>query len=690
MSGCLNVNPSFIDVVPAYYSTPTKFNFGIQSTSAASGAGTSLGAPANDFVGATRANPPAIGAYEAKSVTPVGSVPPVTVSSVSCTPASLTSGLSSTCTVALNGTAAANGASVVLSSNVASLTVPTAVSILSGSTTGSFMASVGTIQSSQTAVITAALGGSATTTISLVAASGPVLNSLSCSLTSLTTSGSSVCAIGVSPAAGSGGATVSLASNNSTLVVPATVSIAAGATTASFTATAGSITVGQTAIVTASVGSASLTVSISLVAGILSSSLSQPGWHDLSGTVLQNVCPANNFDGINYAFASYCKNVINAWGGGIADTGRSRLIMWGGGHVDYSGNEVYSLNLGATPATLTRISDPSVFASAGESNADGTPVSRHTYQDLVYLPQANKMFSFGGGLAPSGQTSVATWLLDLSCNAPLAASCWSRMVDGPMASSGGYACMLDPTQSVESVLCVGGNTYLTARYTPSTNTWTKLTSVNGTLIPSTSSCAIDPIRAIMLCVGRNTYGGAATGMYTINLSAGSTYAATNITANTTGCNALTGVDYIGLQYDSVLGAIVGWPNTGNSVYVFNPDTKACTVQTFPGGPQYTILPNGTFGRFQYFPALDAFALVNQANSDAFLLKLNPPASGPVSACDLNGDGVVNAADVQLAVNQTLGVAPCTNASLQQNGQCNVVDVQRVIKSSLGGSCLTGQ
>jgi len=58
-------------------------------------------------------------------------------------------------------------------------------------------------------------------------------------------------------------------------------------------------------------------------------------------------------------------------------------------------------------------------------------------------------------------------------------------------------------------------------------------------------------------------------------------------------------------------------------------------------------------------------------------------------CDLNGDGVINAADVQIAINQALGVARCTNADMIGNGQCNVVDVQRVINASMGGVCKVG-
>ena len=63
---------------------------------------------------------------------------------------------------------------------------------------------------------------------------------------------------------------------------------------------------------------------------------------------------------------------------------------------------------------------------------------------------------------------------------------------------------------------------------------------------------------------------------------------------------------------------------------------------------------------------------------------------PVSACDLNADGVVNSLDVQIAINQALGLLPCGNSALVGNGVCNAIDVQRVINASLGGTCLTGQ
>jgi len=53
------------------------------------------------------------------------------------------------------------------------------------------------------------------------------------------------------------------------------------------------------------------------------------------------------------------------------------------------------------------------------------------------------------------------------------------------------------------------------------------------------------------------------------------------------------------------------------------------------------------------------------------------ATPPPTACDVNRDGTMNVLDVQLEVNQALGITPCTS-DINQDGQCNVIDVQRVV------------
>ena len=59
----------------------------------------------------------------------------------------------------------------------------------------------------------------------------------------------------------------------------------------------------------------------------------------------------------------------------------------------------------------------------------------------------------------------------------------------------------------------------------------------------------------------------------------------------------------------------------------------------------------------------------------------PPPPGPVT--DLNGDGITNVADVQIAVNQAVGASACAAGDVNKDGVCNVSDIQLVINKALG-------
>ncbi|OGR82887.1 MAG: hypothetical protein A3J74_10475 [Elusimicrobia bacterium RIFCSPHIGHO2_02_FULL_57_9] len=78
------------------------------------------------------------------------------------------------------------------------------------------------------------------------------------------------------------------------------------------------------------------------------------------------------------------------------------------------------------------------------------------------------------------------------------------------------------------------------------------------------------------------------------------------------------------------------------------------------------------------------------NVDAGGLDVQVSTFTPVpsfSACDANKDAAANVVDVQLSVNQALGVASCT-ADINGDALCNVIDVQRIVNAALGGACVT--
>jgi hypothetical protein len=58
-----------------------------------------------------------------------------------------------------------------------------------------------------------------------------------------------------------------------------------------------------------------------------------------------------------------------------------------------------------------------------------------------------------------------------------------------------------------------------------------------------------------------------------------------------------------------------------------------------------------------------------------------------SPCALTGDATVSSADVQAAINMTIGISTC-NANVAGPNVCNAIVVQRVINASMGQTCLT--
>ncbi len=74
---------------------------------------------------------------------------------------------------------------------------------------------------------------------------------------------------------------------------------------------------------------------------------------------------------------------ITAWSGAALDTNADRLLVWGGGHADYSGNEVYAFDL--RTLRWTRLTEPSAVDRSRGHYADGNPRSRHTYDYIEFV-----------------------------------------------------------------------------------------------------------------------------------------------------------------------------------------------------------------------------------------------------------------------------------------------------------------
>ncbi len=320
-----------------------------------------------------------------------------------------------------------------------------------------------------------------------------------------------------------------------------------------------------------------------------------PGqWMELPGTKIRSVLPSPLPQGSPDA-------IILAWGGAAADTSRNRLIVWGGGHNDYYGNELYALDL--TTKAMRRLTDPSPIGSASRclgTLPDGNPASRHTYGNLVYMPHVDRMFAFGGAHACiNGGFVNDTWTFDFSTNR------WHLMNPaGPLPVYGVTASAYDPVTQKVFI----HDTYGFSSYDFATNRYTRHIADFSTDYHLTA--AIDPARRKFVLLGD--------GVQVIDLD---TFATSRL-ATTNAPAFVTSRQSPGIAFDPVANRIVAW-HGGNSVYALDLATAAWTQVAAGIGPNVPAPQQGTYGRWSYFPQYGVFALVNSIDQNAFVFRVGP-------------------------------------------------------------------
>ena len=306
--------------------------------------------------------------------------------------------------------------------------------------------------------------------------------------------------------------------------------------------------------------------------------------------------------------------VMDPWSGGVYDSRRDRLVVWGGGHLDYDGNELYAFDLDSLNWTqLTQKTPKEQRVKSVDVYDDGLPSSRHTYDGLQYIPTIDRLFSSGGSIWGSGGCSGGTWLYDFS--AVPAESGWQNIED----DRGGCA-MVSAYDSATGHVWYGVGRNL-HEFDPLNLSapWTKRSSTMVSHFYMTA--AIDPNRRKLALLGGTGYGGfAKTVIYDITDPA----AVTGGVAVTTGAIEIENSDAAGFEFDLVSDRFVAW-NGGEQVYTLAPDTliwsrmaPAVTNLVTPSIPA----DRGTYGRFRYVPSKNLFVVVNDMQQNVFVYKLS--------------------------------------------------------------------
>ena len=324
--------------------------------------------------------------------------------------------------------------------------------------------------------------------------------------------------------------------------------------------------------------------------------------------------------------------VIGAWGGGAFDSIGEQLLVWGGGHGDYGGNEVYAFDVAALAWSRSWGPSEGIDSIPGECSPeypDGQPSSRHTYDGIQFSPETGLLWA-SGGFRFCGNTGSdqRTWLFDPA---------------NPGAGWFGGADALEgqgtPTSAYDPMtgwIYYQGANDLQA-YDPSADSYTLVGSVDGGWWMSATS-VIDPIDNLMISIGDDIVRVWDLNTMTVTLE-----------QLTTGGDILVGAGPAGLQWDPQLERPVAWVG-GTSVYSLDVSTwewfehaAADDNAVTPTDPNGT----GTYGRFRYMPSRNAYVLVNATNENVYFYKATKGGGTPVPpppGGDSSGDGGASGED----------------------------------------------
>lgn len=296
-----------------------------------------------------------------------------------------------------------------------------------------------------------------------------------------------------------------------------------------------------------------------------------------------------------------------AWSGGAYDTSRERLILWGGGHGDYGGNEIYVFDM--NKLAWERLNDPSPGPYDQKVLSDGAPASVHTYDGIEYIPPpVDRFYARGGGYYPSGNGSEETFLFDFANKR------WERKARKPDFEIQNLAAY-DPG----SELVYDRGTNAMYSFNPKTNEW-KVVGDQTPFYAGNLTMSVDPKRRLMVAIGDGQG-------YVWDLRE-SPLKRTNLSAS--GSTEIMSPGAPGFVYNPDIDRFVAWSG-GKTVYILNMDTRVWSKDTLAASntvtPTNVTASGGTFGRFQYVPSKKVFVAVNATNQNVYFYKLSNTGGG---------------------------------------------------------------
>lgn len=345
-------------------------------------------------------------------------------------------------------------------------------------------------------------------------------------------------------------------------------------------------------------------------------------WFEAPNTPMRPLCPAG-IDG--------CPNIINAWSGGAWDDVHRRMLVFGGGHGDYAGNELFAFDVGTMQwSLLSPASDPSQRST--DPLPDGKPVSRHSYNGLQFVPHANRFWAHGGSRWQDGSGTNITWSFEAET-----ANWTDRQPTGDGVSFAGCCSESSVYDPVTRLIFDKDNNYLRI-YDFDANTWTRIEDLGYPplwpryAVAHEPTAALDQKRRNVWFIGGNVqlvYDADARMVVTDAwvTSGGDPFDnATDIGGHTeqrfqSGGGEVIAAQAPGLDYDPTSDTLVAF--IGGAVDVLDLATRSWSRGTASGAPELTMNSRGTYGRWRYIARLNAFILVNDVDQNVYFYKHTP-------------------------------------------------------------------
>lgn len=374
--------------------------------------------------------------------------------------------------------------------------------------------------------------------------------------------------------------------------------------------------------------------------------------------------------------------IIRAWSSFAWDSNRGDMILYGGGHANYAGNDVYiwhSSNLQWERASLpTQVEQVTVGAHSDWLTVDNgaTPSSAHTYDNSVFLPNLDRFLSFGGysygqgsaylKVGSNGQfANTGPYLFNPNLAdgnkvggatgtgvdpTTVGGNMWQNRdnaISGSFGSGMAVAAQengKDVIYSIRELYTPGDSLY---KYVindiddPSKDTWTLVGTPVSSTIRGQGAAAIDTANNIIVRTGVNNFNLYGTPVsidffyWDLNQAGVSQEKSFNVTDNTGGTFPFANISSMGLQYDPVGERFMLWGD-GNNVYTlthlngtdFNSgwtlSLDNASLTDGPGGLLANDLPDvggGVLGKWDYAPDYGVFVgLKDPINGSVWVYK----------------------------------------------------------------------